>query len=61
MGREWVAGGKLRGWELVPGPWVVGRGLGDQLEAIGNVEGATRLKAVGAGLADVASSTAVST
>ena len=58
--RELVAGGLRRGWELVPGSWVLGMGLGDQLEALGDGEGAARLKPVGTGLGDMASPTTVS-
>ena len=43
----------------MPGAGVVGGDLGDELEAVGNVEGSPGLVAVGAGLADVAGPTTV--
>ena len=48
-----------RGWKLMPGAGVVGGDLGDELEAVGDVEGSPGLVAVGTGLHDVAGPTTV--
>ena len=52
--KDLTTGEETRGWKLMPGAGVVGEDLGDELEAVGNVEGSPGLVAVGASLDDVA-------
>ena len=57
--RDLTTGEGTRGWKLVPGAGVVGGNLGNELEAVGDVEGSPGLVAVGTGLHDVAGPTTV--
>ena len=57
--RDLTTGEGTRGWKLMPGTGVVGGDLGDELEAVGDVEGFPGLVAVGTGLHDVAGPTTV--
>ena len=57
--RDLTTGEGAWGWELTPGAGVEGGGLGDEVEAVGDVEGSPGLVAVGTGLHDVAGPTRV--
>ena len=57
--RDLTAGERTLGWELVRGAGVVGWDLGDELEAVGDVEGPPGLVAVGASRVYVAGSATV--